>query len=719
MNSPEISIYKSVKDTASTQTISIDTFLEQIREGHWQDQVLKIRTITDKEQRRLEKTKLPNVTLSGFFSKRQDDQLKNHSGFIGIDLDDLAHEVEPTRELLQQDPYVYSVFTSVSGNGLCCLFRVDPVKHKEAFEAISDYLIRKYQLITDPTGINPSRARFVSYDPELHINAKAAVFKKYLPKPKARKITPAIFVQNEFDDIIRQMVDKSVSCVEDYRDWRDIAFGLADKFGEAGRQYFHQLSSCSVKYDPAGSDRQYTHAINGRTRQGNRITISTIYWFAKQEGIQVISERTKKIAAATSTLKNSGLSQQAISETLQKHEDITDADDIIKQAFASTFDYSLTNTLVDNVRMWLRQKHVLRRNLVTRKIENHGVELDDIAINTMFLDCKVAFDEVTHQLFQQALFSNNTVSYNPFEIFLSVNTWDGTSRIPDLARSINSETGDAEFRERMVMKWVVGIVHSMKGGINELNFILVGAKNTGKTTFFRKLLPPALQKYFAPSQLNRGKDDEILMCQKLIVFNDEYGGKNKIDERNEKRLMASDQFDLREPYGRSNVTMRRIASLGGTCNELQVLDDATGNRRIVVLESAGKFNFALYNSIDKNQLLMEAYELWKQGERPVLEDVDIACLEEATETEYSKVSFEQEMIEQYFLAPDKSTDLLSTTEVKLHLELHTRDKINLNKLGARLRKLGYERQVRGKTYCYKISKVPAFHAPSISPSLAF
>ena len=61
------------------------------------------------------------------------------------------------------------------------------------------------------------------------------------------------------------------------------------------------------------------------------------------------------------------------------------------------------------------------------------------------------------------------------------------------------------------------------------------------------------------------------------------------------------------------------------------MDDPTGNRRIIVLESAGKFDYELYNSIDKTQLFFEAYDLWKEGERPVLKDVDIACLEEVTD----------------------------------------------------------------------------------------
>jgi len=38
--------------------------------------------------------------------------------------------------------------------------------------------------------------------------------------------------------------------------------------------------------------------------------------------------------------------------------------------------------------------------------------------------------------------------------------------------------------------------------------------------------------------------------------------------------------------------------------------------------------------------------------------------------------------------------------------MHTRERVNINKLGSRLRKLGYERMKRDGIYGYKISKLP-------------
>jgi len=703
-----ISIYKNVKEVTSTETVLLSIFLDAIQSGKWQDQVLKIRTITDKDLRSSEKIKLPNVTISGVFGKRVDADCKQHSGFIAIDIDNLGTEVESTRELLKTDPYIYSIFTSVSGTGLCAIVKIDPEKHREAFEGIANYLLIKYQVTADPTGVNPSRTRFVSFDPDLYINEKSAKFKKYLPKQKKRDLTTTIFVQTEFDEIVNKMVEQKVDCCDDYRDWRDIAFGLFDQFGKAGFRYFDALSRCSDKYDETVCGEMWGHAGNRSDWNGKRVTIATIYWHAKNAGINIYSEQTKKVVSATSTMKKAGLDANTIASNLKKFEGIEGVEEIIKQAFSSNASFTGEGTMVENVRMWLRHNYNLTRNMITRKIENDGEVLTEVDFNTMYLDALIIFEKLTFDLFFKVIMSHNTGSYNPITDFIKSIEWDGENRIDQLGACINSKTGTVEWRCLMTRRWYIGVVSSVFGYINELNFILVGGKNTGKTWFFSELLPPELQPYFGRSQLMRGTDDEILMCEKMIILNDEYGGKGNRDERNEKRIMAAPGFDVRAPYGRGNEFITRIASLCGTCNDLGVLDDATGNRRIVVMESVGRFDFNLYNSLDKYQLLAEAYAMVQKGERPKLKDEEIDELEAITDGQYSKVVIEGELIQQHFLPPSKTNpwDHMTATQIKVFLENHTRNALNINKIGAQLKKLGYTRSKKEGTYGYDISSVP-------------
>ena len=700
----EISIYQNIYQNTSTKTIPIDILLDFIKAGKWQDLVIPLRAIKDHDARKKAKEKMPYVTISGIFKEeRTAAKVTQHSGFVSMDIDNISNELEGIRTLLSIDPYVYAVFTSISGTGLCALFKIDSEKHLDAFNGIADYLIKKYQIVIDPSGKDVSRPRYISYDPDLYHNNTSIVFKKYLPKEKKRKIVSTIFVKTEFDEVVNQMVRNNVSCVEDYRDWISVGFGLADHFGEAGRSYFHSLSSCSGKYESSMCDKQFTHCLRMPQSTG-KITIATIYYFAKQAGINIYGEQTKKIAAATSTGKAAGLDAKTIAANLEKFEGIKDAEEIIKQAFVANASFAGGESLVENIRMWLRHNYEIKRNIITRKLENNGEELEEVDINTMFLDAKIIFDNLDKALFTTILFSRNSQDYNPIKELIEGIEWDHESRVDVIGASINSQSGTLEWRCRMFRKWYVGIIASVYGVTNELNLILVGGKNTGKTQFFKRLFPEELKRFFASSQLNRGKDDEILMCEKLIVFNDEYGGKNKMDERNEKRLMASDYFSLRVPYGKGNETIKRIATLCGTCNEMDVLDDPTGNRRILVIEVAGKFDYELYNRIDKYQLLAEALQLYRAGERPELSEDDIQELEELTDGKHSKTSFEGEMIQKYFKSPLDCNvwSFLTTSEVKLILEANTKSQLNLSKIGAHLRKLGYERVKEKGAYGYII-----------------
>jgi predicted P-loop ATPase len=700
MATTSVSIYKNIHDSKSRETIHLETFLQAIQSGKWQDQVLEIRLLKEHEERQQAKKKLPYVTISGIFNDgRSVAGLSAHSGFLGMDIDDLKNDVEGTRQLLSADPYVYACFTSVSGTGLCVIFKIDPEKHREAFDGVADYLIKQYQLIIDPSGKDVSRPRYVSFDPALYHNDKAATFKKYLPKPKAKKIQATIFVQDEFERVIGEMANANVSCVEDYRDWRDIGFGLADQFGEAGRSYFHSLSSASSKYQPEMCDRQYTHCLRGNGKSGSKITIATIYWYAKQAGIQTVGDKTKKIAAATSTMKRSGLDAAAIAENLKKFEGIEGVEDIIQQAFAANKSFTQGETIVENIRMWLRHNYQLRRNLITLKVENAGNVLDEIDLNTMFLDCKVLFDDVTFDLFCKVIFSANTESYNPFFEFFSANSDQQADGVIDAFFGCFETPDDIKYFGK---KWVVACIASIYGKHNPLMLIFAGEKQgTGKTEAFRRILPKELQSYYG--EISTGMKDtdlNIMLTQKLIVVDDECGNKSRKDAQHLKATLSKQTFTVRLPYGKVNIDLARLASLGGTSNELGLLNDPTGNRRIVPIEVFG-INHASLNAVSKIALWMEAYRLYHSGFEFELTSSDISKLAGETE-KFEETTLENEMIQKFFEPhPDY---FLTASEVKNKLETLTVQKFSLKRIGMELKRCGFVRVKRVGVYVYLIAE---------------
>ena len=327
-------------------------------------------------------------------------------------------------------------------------------------------------------------------------------------------------------------------------------------------------------------------------------------------------------------------------------------------------------------------------------------------MNDIYLEAKTMFDKLNRELFDTIICSSRTPDYNPIRTYLDGLKYDGVDYLTDLAASITSDTGTPEWRKAMVTKWLLGMIETIyEGEPNILLLILAGEKNTGKTQFFKRLMPDTLRRFFANSQLDKGKDDEVLMTQKLMIFDDEYSGKSKQDSKHMKRMLSSDTFTLREPYGRKNVTLKRIATLCGTCNETEILNDATGNRRIIVIEATGQFNFDLYNSVDKDQLFAQLKEMYLSGHRAGLTSDEIAELERHTANRYGEVSIEAEMILHLFEEPHYATkyDFKMTSVVKDHIETFSKQKISPRKLGLELRRLGYQHVGQNGRYGFLIA----------------
>jgi BT4734-like, N-terminal domain len=144
-----------VQRAASTKTVEVDarTLLCAIKTGRWQRQ---IRTISRKFQRALNQTgdyktakravdadkkALPAIMFSGRFSRRANEALIEHSGLLCADLDgdSFNGELPLVREKLSQNPHVWALFVSPSGDGVKVIFRVpaDASLHGDSFRAIA------------------------------------------------------------------------------------------------------------------------------------------------------------------------------------------------------------------------------------------------------------------------------------------------------------------------------------------------------------------------------------------------------------------------------------------------------------------------------------------------------------------------------------------------------------------------------------------------------
>lgn len=685
----DVGFYKNgIENKVSKERIPFDIFLENIRNGHWQDLVLPIRSIADKKARDQAKKAAHYVTLSGVFSERTDAGLMEHSGMLGVDADDLP-DPEAVKDSLRGDPYVLAIFRSISGRGLCIIFKVVPAKHREAFAGISEYLFKTYNLVTDPTSVNPSRARFVSFDPHLYLNENALRFTLY-PKQKQQKpVERIVFAQDDFEALLQQVQERHLNLTENYHDWLRIGFAIAHKFGEGGRQYFHVVSQYSAKYDARLCDRQYAACLKAKGQK--EATIATFYYYCKEAGLQLYSERTKKIAYSAAQGKKGGLSAATVAENLAKFEGITNAEEIIAQVMDGNIQIN-EDTLLDQLELWLRQNYPLQRNEITRYIELDGVPLKQKDFNTMYVKAKKVFDKLTYELFDRLVNSDFTTVYNPilnfFEQHKDIET--DTENTPLLKRLFSTiKSSDPEFVFYFGAKWFVGAISAAYGEHSPLLLVLCGAGNTGKTEFFRRLLPKELSLYYAESKLDAGKDDELLMTQKWFIMDDEMGGKSKKEDARLKELTSKQTFSLREPYGRNNVDLNRLAVLCGTTNENEVLRDPTAQNRRIIPILVQAIDHEAYNSIDKTALLLEVHALYKSGFNWRLDKYDIAYLGK-DEGHFTVATSEAELIQKYFT---KGEQQLTATDIKVLLEKHTNQRLSLDRIGKELKRLQYEQKV--------------------------
>lgn len=689
-----ISLYRDIWQTDNAKEIRITSFIDDIRNGRWQDLVLPIRAEQDKKKRQDLKKKVPCVTVSGTFSERTDTAIRQHSGLIAIDLDDLDKDVEGTRKVLMNDPYVYTCFTSISGNGLCALFKIDGSKHRDAFFGIEKYLYENYQLIVDKSGKNEARARYVSFDPHLEINHDCLRFKKYLPKEKAYKVHKVVYVQSDFDAIIKGLSESNAPICDNYKDWITIGYAIASKFGSAGADYFDTLSRLSPKYDAAICAKQYDSIVKNYSESKDKIaTIATIYYFAKQHGVPTYSEETKRILGAATVLKKSGMTEKSVIDNLDKFEGITpeQSSDIVSQSFKYDIELHGEDSIITSIEQWLKYNHMLRRNCITRRIENSGKPMQQSDFNTMFLAAKKLYPELNYDLFEKIIFSDNTQEYNPLlEFFAMYQDRKPDGVIYNMWSCFN--TTNNTHLQYFGTKWLVGLISSCHGIHSPLMLIFCGTvQGTGKTEAFRRMLPDELRPYYAESKLDAGKDDEILMTQKILIMDDEMGGKSKAESKRLKDLTSKQVFSLREPYGRNNVDLHRLAVLCGTTNELNILNDPTGNRRLLPSEIIS-IDYTKYNAIDKVDLIMEAYHLYKSGFDWQLTKADIALLNNNTD-QFEDYSMEYELIQKYLLLPSIYPDHIplemSSTEIKVFIETKSNQKISLKKLGQELKRIGF------------------------------
>lgn len=285
-----ISIYNSAYDNTGTVGMLSDfLFCDFSRE-----EVLKIRSTTDKAERSFLKRMLPCATISGVFEPtRSSKNLKEHSGFICLDIDgqdnpDIA-DWNYLKEQLSVIPQIAFASLSVSGHGLFLLVPIQyPSCHKGHFLQLADDF-KRMGIILDRNCSDICRLRTKSLDDNPYVNEHATVYNKVKVIERPKPILMADLINDYEGNIIRQVVEcckvinnRGIDITSSYENWVKVGFALAS-LGESGRQFFHICSSQNEKYNRNETDRKFDNLL----KSNGSITIATFFKICKDYGMSL------------------------------------------------------------------------------------------------------------------------------------------------------------------------------------------------------------------------------------------------------------------------------------------------------------------------------------------------------------------------------------------------------------------------------------------------
>jgi len=608
----KFSFYQNIKDLNKTD-IDLENYIDIVKNGKYQDLVLTARSVKKDVQKYKElKNQMPVITGSAVMNQgsKNASNILELNGLIVIDIDDNV-DLQLLNKI-NEDKYTFVSHRSFGGDGLCVFIKINPNKFLESFNEIGQYYWDTFNIMIDQSCKNKNRLRFLSYDPYIFQNEKAV---KFIAKTKEKKIVKKdfIFVQDDFSQIIDKLKGIDL-CQDDYKRYCDIGFAIGSKFGDSGLNYFKAICQNGSKYVEKDIEKHYKNFCKG----GN-ITIGTFYHYVKSEGIEVYSELTKKTIATVAMQKTQGT---PTIESVKKH--ITEVlklevpgDELILDIINSKIDLQVESeeTEVNQLKNFIHENYNPYRDSITNEIFINDKILDDIKLNSIYFSAKNCLDfNINKSDVRDMINSEATQVINPLNEFFSNKEFEA-GNIEKYADCIYP---NSDYNRWAFKKWLIGSVHNWisphhETKVSPLTLVLCGQKQgTGKTSFFRNLLPKDLRKYLIEHRIDaKDKDSIYNLVKGLLVLDDEFGGLATKDVKDFKKIADANQIDIRLPYSAFYSKMKRKASLCGTSNERDVLKDVTGNRRILPI-NVESIDYDRMIKINTDDLWREVFDLYRK-----------------------------------------------------------------------------------------------------------
>ena len=175
----QFTLFSNIKQTTQGSTVGIDDVVQITTSPAMNGMIDWVRDSPSQYSER--KKQLPNITVNGVFSQRNDYSLVDYSGVVCIDFDHIpAVELLQMKNGLRNWQYTYFLFTSPSGEGLKLFIRhdlTDPSQHQNLYlQMIRTFKVDWGCQYVDDRTKDLSRATFLSYDPDCFYNPGATAW---------------------------------------------------------------------------------------------------------------------------------------------------------------------------------------------------------------------------------------------------------------------------------------------------------------------------------------------------------------------------------------------------------------------------------------------------------------------------------------------------------------------------------------------------------------
>ena len=648
----EIAFYKNIKER-SPEIWDVKNYIGAVQYGTNQDCVINARAEYQENGKSKKYTKIKSNSMlvypNGIFKEGQPKTNKNiiPNGIVCIDIDEGV--TDEVIEAIQNDEYTYIAHQSFKGKeGLCVWVKINPEKLEYAYDCISKYYREKYDILTDQSCKNPSRARFLSFDPDIFVKEKSKKFNvKIEKKDQLPKIQNFLHTDESFDYILEQIRVRNVDlCNEDYFTYLRIAQSISSHFGESGLDKFKFVCSYGSKYNERHCERDY----KGVLKANEKFSIGTFYYYAKNAGLELYTPKTKEIINRVKIGKTQGNpTVESVEQNMNSLGYELDDNDrnVVKQLIESKEDYShLANEGLSEIKQlanFIVDSYSPTRDAINKYKYINGKRMSDSTVNDIYLTCVDSFPNMTVKKDNVQSILNSSLyvkTFNLLEDFVQEHKKIKTNNaIERVLKCIEfDENTDTKFAEWAFTKWLVSALHNWTCDesdqlVSPLVLVLCSTRmGSGKTYFFRTLMPPQLQPYFVEGKIDvANKDSKLRLARALIVLDDEMGGKSVKENEQFKAVTDMNEITERVPYGREDEVFKRRAILCGTSNEYNLLKDFTGKQRRTLPLNIKSINHDEFQKIDKAELIMEAYNLLKKGfDWKIYKESDVDYLYEHT-----------------------------------------------------------------------------------------